>query len=130
MKRREFLQAGAATVAVGLASEASASEVMAWPLDPPELDRERLVVGWLGLPRAGGQEQHDDQEEEAQLVANPEGFDFVSNWLRVHCYFPFVFQMMMINPRITLTAASKAGRRRSFQVNATVSVRSQAGSRG
>jgi len=37
---------------------------------------------------------------------------------------------MMINPLTTLKAANKAGRRRFFQVNWTVSVRSQPGSLG
>jgi hypothetical protein len=47
-----------------------------------------LDPGRLVLPRAGRQEQQDDQEEEDQL-ASPEGFRLVSNRLSIHCHFPF-----------------------------------------
>jgi len=87
-----------------------------------------------GLPRSGGQKQHDDRGEES-LLASLKGFDLVSNRLSIHCYFTFqrlnsTFQVMTINPMTTLMKANRAGRRRYFQVKGLISVRSQAGSRG
>jgi hypothetical protein len=69
------------------------------------LEGDLLDPGGLGLPRTGGEEQHDDQEEEGQL-ASLEGFDFVSNRLSVHFIFLYFYctlgEATFASPRIKL----------------------------